>query len=440
MQNKKDVRFFPIFLGATIGVLLEIIATLVDEIVVGTLFTDEAFASVNLIEPYTFFEVFIAYLLTVAAAALIVRAHGAGNQKKMSEIFSQTIIVCGIVGAFLTLIYVLFTPQLVKFVADDPAVYDNALAYFKAIRFYPLVDIFDTFMFTYVLYRGGYVHFYTAIVARIGSNVLLSWYLGSQMGLAGIGLASILSLVIALAIKLTFLLSKKHGLTFRWYFNAREALEIAKLGFPESAIYMFVVLMEMAINRFTLSQYGAAGVAAVAVVINLFETAFYLSEGIGEYEIVAVNDSIGKNSNQSMYRAIKTTLRAALIDGAAIFGLILLGAGVLPGAFDIDNEETFRLASVMLRILSPTALFICLTRMTATFYQYTRRITRTLLLFGMAIALFPSLFGMLLGRISIEWIAVGIAIGPLVAFALMYGFVRLIKKEKLFDYALMHLD
>lgn len=438
--NKKDVRFFPIFLGATAGVLLEIIATLVDEIVVGNLFTDEAFASVNLIEPYTLFEVFIAYLVTVAAAALIVRAHGAGDREKMSQLFSQTIIVCGLVGISLTLVYVLFTPQLVRLVADDPAVYEHALAYFTAIRFYPLVDVFDTFLFAYVLYRGGFAHFYIAIISRIGLNALLSWFLGSQMGLMGIGLASIISLVVALAIKLTFVLSKKHGLQFRWYFNPREALEIAKLGFPESAISMFVVLMEMAINGFTLDHYGAAGVAAVAVAVNIFEFTFYLSEGISEYVIVAVNDSIGKNSSQSMDKAIKTMLRAALIEGMVLFGLILIGSGVLPEAFDIDNEETFRLATVMLRILSPTALFICLSRVTAIFYQYTRRITRTLLLFGMAIALFPILFGRLFGRIAPEGIVAGLALGPVTAFALMYGYVRLIKKEKLFDYALMRLN
>ena len=74
--------------------------------------------------------------------------------------------------------------------ADDPSVYENALSYFKVMRFYPLVDIFDTFMFAYVLYRGGFLNFYTAIVSRIGINVLLSLQLGKQMGLPGIGLAS----------------------------------------------------------------------------------------------------------------------------------------------------------------------------------------------------------------------------------------------------------
>ena len=47
---------------------------------------------------------------------------------------------------------------------------------------------------------------------------------------------------------------------------------------------------------------------------------------------------------------------------------------------------------------------------------------------------------MLFGQIAPEGIAAGIALEPVVAMALMYGYVRFIKKEKLFDYTLMHLD
>ncbi len=185
MPDKRDIRFFPIFIGATIAILLEEIAILVDEIVIGIISTDEAFASVNLIEPYIYFEAFIGYLISIAAAAFIVRAHGAGDHKKMGDLFSQTLIVCGICGIILTSIYTLFTPDLVRLVADDPAVYDGALDYFNAMRFEPLVDLFDTFLFTYVLYRGGYVQYYVAGVSKVGINVLLSWQLGLQMGLFG---------------------------------------------------------------------------------------------------------------------------------------------------------------------------------------------------------------------------------------------------------------
>ena len=94
----------------------------------------------------------------------------------------------------------------------------------------------------------------------------------------------------------------------------------------------------------------------------------------------------------------------------------------------------------MLKIFAPAAVFVCLTRITAIFYQYTERLPRTIILLGMAIAFLPIAFCMLLGQISEVGIVVGIALGPTTAFSLMYLFVRLIKREKLFDYTLMHLD
>jgi len=436
MNNTGNIPFFPVFFGATLGVVLEVIATLVDEIVVGNILNDEAFVAVNLIEPYIIFESFLAYMVTVAGAALIVRAHGAGDHEKMNRIFSQTMIVCGICGCALTSIYVLFTPQLVRFVADEPAVYENALSYFKAVRFYPLVDMFDTFLFAYVLYRNGFLQFYVGILSRITVNVLLSVYLGSRMGLMGIGLASIISLIVALSVKLTFVFSSRHPIRFQWYLNVREALAIAKLGFPESAISAYIVIMELCLNGYTLATYGVAGVAAVAVVINIFDFSLYISEGISEYEIVAVNDSIGKKSRQCMDHAIKTTLRAAVTEGLVMIGLIFFASAVIPGAFDIDNEETFRLATVMLRIFAPAAVFICLSRVTAIFCQYTGRVARSLILFGMTIALLPVLLGTAFGRIAVEGIAAGMALGPAAAIALMYAYVRFVKKEKLFAYTL----
>ena len=439
MSDKKNIRFFPIFMGATVGVILEIIGILIDEIVVGNLSNDAAFASVNLIEPYTYLEVFLAYLIGVGGTALIVRAHGAGDKKRMSQLFSHTIIICAIVGVALTAIYVIFTPQLVHLVADKPEVYKYSLQYFNVMRFYPLLDMFDTFIFTYVLYRGGYVQFYTSMIARVVINAGLSWYLGMQMGVAGIALASVISIGVALLIKLTFLFTKKHGLKMTRYLSLRDAIEIAKLGFAESALTAFIVILEVSINRFTLTKYGKLGVAAIAIVIDIFEFVLYLGEGISEYETVAINDSIGKKSKQSMDHSIKTAKRAVWIEGLVLSALILLTASVMPGAMDIDDPHTAQQATVMLMIFAPGAIFICLSRVTAIFYQYTLRKRRTLILFGMSVALCPSLLGIAFGQISLEAIALGVGLGPIVATALMYGYVRLIKKEKLFDYSVLKL-
>lgn len=442
MQGKKEgeVRFFPIFLAATASVMIDMVAQFVDEIVAGNLFDDASFASVNLIEPYTYLAMFIAYLICVGGAALIVRAQGAGDRKKMSELFSQSVILCVVCGAVLTLIYIIFTPQLVQLVADDPAVYAASYDFFKAMRFYPLVIMLDTFLITYVLYMGGFVQFYIASIMRIVVNAALSWFLGLRYGMTGVGAASILSFLFSLGVNSTFLLTKKHNLKFRWYLNAREAIIIFRLGLPESAVFLFEVIFTMAVNAFTLKYYATTGVAAVSVVINVFELMFYISEGISEYETVAINKSLGQRSSQSMDRSLNVTLRAAVIEGLAFTGIILLSAHALPAAFDIDNADTARLAVVMLRIFAPATVFICLTRVTAIFYQYTRRITRTIVLFGSAMTALPMALAMIFGQLALEGIAVGIALGPAVAVALMYGYVRLVRKEKLYDYTLMGLE
>ena len=93
----------------------------------------------------------------------------------------------------------------------------------------------------------------------------------------------------------------------------------------------------------------------------------------------------------------------------------------------------------MLRIFAPAALFVCLSRIVAIFYQYTKRLKRTVMLFGMTVTFMPVLFGVLFGQIAPEGIAAGMAVGPAAAVLFMYVFVRYTKKEKLFDYTLMHL-
>ena len=138
--------------------------------------------------------------------------------------------------------------------------------------------------------------------------------------------------------------------------------------------------------------------------------------------------------------ALKVSKRAVVIEGLVLTGLILLLSGVIPEAFDIDSAETAGRATHMLMIFAPTAVFICLSRVTAIFYQYTQRIRRAIMMFAMFVVLMPVSLGMFFGSFALEGIAAGMAAGPAVSIMLMYGYVRLIRKEKLFDYTLLHLE
>lgn len=77
--NLHTVRFFPIFLAATLAVMIDSVQLLIDETVVGNLFDDVAFGAINLLEPYLLLEEFFSYLICVGGTALIVRARGGGG-------------------------------------------------------------------------------------------------------------------------------------------------------------------------------------------------------------------------------------------------------------------------------------------------------------------------------------------------------------------------
>ena len=80
-RNIHSIRFFPIFLGASLAVIIDSIQLLLDETVVGNLFDDVAFGAINLLEPYLLLEEFFTYLICVGGTALIVRALGANNNR-----------------------------------------------------------------------------------------------------------------------------------------------------------------------------------------------------------------------------------------------------------------------------------------------------------------------------------------------------------------------
>lgn len=96
--NLHTVRFFPIFLAATLALIIDNIQMLIDETVVGNLFDDVAFSAINLLEPYLLLEEFVSYLICVGGTALIVRARGAKKPKEMQMLFNHCVTCCLILG------------------------------------------------------------------------------------------------------------------------------------------------------------------------------------------------------------------------------------------------------------------------------------------------------------------------------------------------------
>ena len=428
-----SVMFFPIFLAATLAVMIDSVQLLIDETVVGNLFDDVAFGAINLLEPYLLLEEFFSYLICVGGTALIVRARGANKPEEMQKLFNHCVTCCLLLGLVFCIVCSIFDESLVTLVAQDSPAYPFALQAFYWDRFYFLICPLYVFLFTYVLYFDGALVDTISMLVMVLVNTGLSVFLGRRIGIAGVTCATFLANCVGILILGIYIMRKNHGFHYRPCVNPGYFKTLTLLGLPESSFFLAIVIMEVGVNALALKHYSIRGVAAVAVLINLYEIVAYMSEGISEYETVAVNDVLGRRDREALEYGMKVTFRAVLIESVVFSLLFLIAAPLIVGTFDIDDAETAATAILAVRILAVSPIALTTARITAIFHQYTKKIRRAILIWISALGLVPLLLAVLLSGISLEAMIWGVALGPLIPIALLWLFPFRRKKNAPID-------
>ena len=420
--NLHTVRFFPIFLAATLAVMVDNARLLIDETIIGNLFDDVAFSAINLLEPYILLVEFASYLICVGGTALIVRARGAKDPEEMRRLYNHCVTCCLIMGLTFCAAYSLFDEALVALVAGDSPAYPFALRVFYWDRFDSMILPLYDFLFTYSLYLGGALVSSISVLVKLGLNTVLSIFLGKTIGIAGVTCATFISDCVGLLILLVFVLVKHRGFHYRPYVTPGYIKRLVLLGLPESSFFLSVLILESGVNALALRMYSIRGVAVVAVLINLYEIVAYISEGISEYETVVVNQALGENNREMLQYGMRTTFRAVLIESAVFSLLFLLAAPQITAIFDIDDSETTKTAIMAVHIMAVPTIAIITARITAIFHQYTNKIGRAIFILIVFMGLVPLLLAALLSGISLEALVWGVVLGPVISVALLWLF------------------
>ena len=420
--NLHTVQFFPIFLAATLAVMIDSVQLLIDETVVGNLFDDVAFGAINLLEPYLLLEEFFSYLICVGGTALIVRARGAKKPEEMQNLFNHCVTCCLLLGLVFCIVCFLFDESLVTLVAQDSPAYPFALQAFYWDRFYFLICPLYVFLFTYVLYLGGALVDTISMLVMVLVNTGLSVYLGRRIDIAGVTCATFIANCVGILILGLYIMRKNHGFHYRPYVNPGYFKTLTLLGLPESSFFLAIVIMEAGVNALALKYYSIRGVAVVAVLINFYEIVAYASEGISEYETVVANQALGERNREMLQYGMRVTFRAVLIESVVFSLLFLFAAPLIVGTFDINDAETAATAILAVRILAVSPIALTTARVTAIFHQYTNKIGRAILIWISTLGLIPLLFAAFLSHASLEALVWGVALGPVISVALLWIF------------------
>lgn len=310
-----------------------------------------------------------------AVSILVGEAHGAGDEVRARFVVRHGLIVSGLIGTLLSLLLMFVVSRTSIWHFGQPAeVIEEAWTYllYLCATTVPLL-LFITFK-AYDEARGWPWLPLWFNAGSIVLNIALNWvfiygHLGAPpMGLAGAGLATLLSRVIVLMFFWVYERRAPH-IALRW--TAQEwrkidfklCLELLWLGIPISLQIVFeVAAFNCALFMMGWLPHGTVALAAHAIALNYAALAFMVPLGV----MFAASIRIGQARGSGNYKQARvigwTTIGVAVIFMSVVAVVFSLGRHQLPYLFLNDSvgdaaPAVISLASTLLFIAAAFAVF-----------------------------------------------------------------------------------
>ena len=350
-----------------VGLIGHTMVQLIDNIMVGQLGTAEL-AAVSLGNSFVFIAMSLGLGFSTAITPLVAEADGQQDVNRSQKLFLNSLILCLVLGALLSigvwlakpLLYAMGQPKEVVVLAF-PYLFWVSLSLFPLVTFQAFKQFLDGLSQTrpsmYATLTGNLV------------NVVLNYFLifgvwiFPEMGVEGAAIGTIAS---RFTMVLFILIYMTRDVRFRSYlqklrwsrFELRIIQRITQLGLP-SALQMFFEVGFFTAAIWMSGILGKNPQAANQIVLNLSSITYMVAMGLGVAAMIRVGNQLGKRDYIELRRvALSLFLLIFLLD--ALFCLIFLtGNEWLPWIYlDTDNaadlENVFEVVqlSAMLLIIS----------------------------------------------------------------------------------------
>lgn len=307
-----------------IAMLLETVITITDGYFTGNYVGENALAAINLGLPILYFYLGTGLCVGVGGTVICGKLLGAKNQRKASEVFTQTMVTAGIICAVTSLgVLLLFSPILKVLGAEDELSVSFTQYYRIMLVCYPLMVI-GTVLGMFIRIDGKpHVCMLVSIASCILNACLDSLMVGRfALGVEGSAIASLAVQAIAVLVQAAYFLGKFRSIRFRHYRLDRVVVRETILnGSSEFIGEMASAISMFAFNYVLMKYVGAAGIAAFTI----------LGFAVYGYSMIAIGFGQGLTTLVSICWGAKEW--AAAIHLREITNQILFGIGALFAGF-----------------------------------------------------------------------------------------------------------
>ncbi len=331
-----------------------------DALIVGRFLGDEALAAVSSSGPLIFLLISFFEGMTMGAGVTISRYFGAGDHDKVSRAIHTNVLFSLLAGLFLTVVGVLLTPTLLRWMGTDPEVLPDAIAYFRYYFMGVLaVTMYNTCKSIMNALGDSRRPLYYLILSSITNIVLDLLFIGVfHWGVWSAAVATTISQAVSMVLCLIHLM--KRGTIYQLQpkklrLDPEMLQQIVRYGLP-AGVQNSVIGFANVIVQSNINSFGKIAMAAYGAYAKLEGFAFLPVTSF----TMALTTFVSQNLGAAQYDRAKKGSRFGIISSvviAEIIGVLMyLFAPALISLFT-ETPEVIALGAREMRTIS---LFFCL--------------------------------------------------------------------------------
>lgn len=248
-------------LPAVCGNITTALYNVVDRLFVGNFVGTNALGAIALMTPLNNITAAITVMLTIGGGAMISMSLGRNDRQKANEAFTNIIGMAAISSLMVSLVFFLFAEQLVTLCGADQssALHNPGVTYLRIIAFGQCFHVINLGIAGVIRAEGNTQ--YSMIVTMVGAllNVIFDalFVLVFNMGLAGAGIATVISQIAGCAVSSSYYIRKKGVCRFCGFQSVNIVLmgRIISLG-AAPAVFQGLGLVNNLITNNSLMVYG----------------------------------------------------------------------------------------------------------------------------------------------------------------------------------------
>ncbi len=346
-----------------LGNLFQQLYNAVDSVVVGNYIGAQALAAVGSSAPVINLLVSFFMGLSVGAGVIISRYFGARNIESLQDSIHTSLALTTTAGIFMTLFGIIFSPTILRWIGTPADVMSSSVLYLR-IYFGGILSVMLYNMGSGILRAVGDSKnpLYFLIISSI-TNILLDllFVIVFDMGIAGVGWATLIAQTISAVLTLLLLIKTKqeYKVTIKKIrFHKDKLIEIIRLGLP-SGIQNGVVSFSNVIVQSNINAFGSLAMAGCGAYTKIDGFAIL---PVMSYSM-ALTTFTGQNMGAKKYDRVKQGARSgiimSLLTTIAISALLLIFGEQVLSIFS-DNPKVISYGLYMMHILAPFYIFLAI--------------------------------------------------------------------------------